>query len=57
MPTKTRLYYEKTKSRSSNFLGLTLEGLRRNRALNSDCSYFDYLTSRKLRINWTHRFF
>ncbi len=57
MYTKSRLYYEKIKNRSPGYLGLTLGGLRKSRSLSSHWGSFGYLSSKRIRINWSHRLF
>lgn len=57
MYSRSRLYYDRIKSRSPNYLNFTLEGLRKSRPLNYGCGHLNCLTSKKIRINWSHRLF
>lgn len=57
MYTKSRLYYEKIKNRSPSYLGLTLGGLRKNRCANNYLENFGCLSSKRIRIDWSHRLF
>lgn len=56
MYTRSRLY-ENNRNRSSSYLGLSLEGLKKNRTPSDRWSNFSCFGSKKIRINWAHRLF